>query len=157
MPGIDHVAITVPNLEQATRFFKDVFQARIVVEGLQEAEPSWSGPEVETLFGLTPGGRVTARRVLALNGGAHIELFAFDNVEPRKAAHTYDYGLSHVAILVDDLQETASRFLKAGGTLFAPPTYVEDVRKGTGPRKGWLYGRAPWGTVIEMVTFQEGR
>jgi catechol 2,3-dioxygenase-like lactoylglutathione lyase family enzyme len=155
--AIDHVAVTVPDIEQATQFFENVFHARVVVEGLQETEMPWYGPDVETVFGLSPKGRVIARRVLGLSSGAHIELFAFDNVKPRTANRTYDYGLQHVAILVDDLQETAYRFMKAGGTLFADPDYVEDVKYGTSPRAGWLYGRTPWGTVIEMVTFQEGR
>jgi catechol 2,3-dioxygenase-like lactoylglutathione lyase family enzyme len=157
MYGIDHAAITVPDVDEASRFFEEVFQARIVVEGLQKTERPWAGPDVETAFGLPGGGRVTARRVLSLPNGSHIELFSFDRVMPREAAHTYDYGLSHVAIYVDNLQETAYSFLKAGGTLFADPSYVEAVKRGLSPENGWLYGKTPWGTVIEMVTFQEGR
>ena len=69
-------------------FFEDAFGAEIAVEGLPEGDRPWSGPDVETAFGLPQGAMVRARRV---------------------------------------------------------------------PGDGWLYGRTPWGTVIEMVTFQEGR
>lgn len=155
--GIDHIALTVPDLEEATDFFVNVFDAEIIVEGLRTEEEPWSGAEIETSFGLPRGGTVRARRVLQLGRGAHIELFCFGGTAHRSAAHTYDYGLQHIAVYVDSLQETAQRFMQAGGTLFAGPSYTEAVKKGLGPEKGWLYGKTPWGTVMEMVTFQEGR
>lgn len=155
--GIDHVSMTVPDMEAATLFFQNIFQARIVVEGLKETDAPWGGPSVETAFGLPEGSRVRARRVLSLGRGANIELFCFDYVDHAQAAHTYDYGLQHFAVYVDNLQNTASKFLKAGGVLLADSTYIEAVKKGRGPGEGWLYGKTPWGTVIEMVTFQEGR
>lgn len=52
---IDHVALTVPDDDQATEFFSGVFGATIALEGLQKGEPAIGGPVAETLFGIPPG------------------------------------------------------------------------------------------------------
>lgn len=153
--AIDHVALTVPKLDEATNFFEKAFDAKIAVEGLRTSEPPITGPMAEVVFGMLPGGQVTARRVLKLADDTNIELFQFAKMPQRSAAKTYDLGLQHVAIRVADLQQTALDFINAGGTLFQTPDYIASVKAGTSPRQGWLYGRTPWGSIIEMVTFKE--
>lgn len=152
---IDHVALTVPDIDKATKFFARAFDTKVAIEGLSTSEPSIAGPIAETVFGMPHGGRVTGRRVLKLGNGANVELFQFAGMPQHTAANTYDFGLQHFTVRVADLQQTAIAFLRVGGTLLQTADYVEAVKKGTGPRQGWLYGRTPWGSVIEMVTFKE--
>lgn len=152
---IDHVALTVPNIDEATTFFEKVFGATIALEGLTKNEPAIAGPGAEILFGMENGGQVVARRVLRLVAGANIELFEYANMQQRLATRTFDYGYQHIAMYVSDLQATAQQFLAAGGTLFQTKDFREQVMAGQTPHQGWLYGRTPWGSVIEMVTFKE--
>jgi catechol 2,3-dioxygenase-like lactoylglutathione lyase family enzyme len=153
--AVDHVALTVPDLQEATRFFEQVFDGEILVDGPSEVEPSWAGPWAETSFGLPKGSAVTARRVMNIGGTTNIELFCFSGTTPQRAAHTYDYGLQHFAVRVDNLSAVARRILLAGGKLYADPSTMEAVRNGQGPKEGWMYVETPWGSVIELVTFKE--
>lgn len=155
--AMDHVAITVPDLEQATTFFEKAFGGKIVLEGLTFDEGPWGGGDAEVSFGLPKGGQVLARRVMNIGGSTNIELFVFGGMAHQRPAHTYDYGLQHFAIYVDDLGETAKNILEAGGKLYAEKETIEAIRRGQGPHFGWMYSETPWGSVIEIVTFQEGK
>lgn len=154
---VDHVALTVPNLDEATQFFTKAFGGKIVYEGLKTSEPPMDGLLNEVRFGMPQGGRVVARRVMNIGGEVNVELFSYEGMEHQRPAHTFDYGLQHFAVYVDDLQKSAQDFLNAGGKLYAPEEYIEAVRNGNGPHEGWLYCETPWGSMIEMVTFQEGK
>lgn len=155
--AVDHVAVTVPDLEQATAFFEKAFGGTIVLEGLTFDEGPWGGRDAEISFGLPRGGQVLARRVMNIGGSTNIELFVFAGMEPQRAAHTYDFGLQHFAVYVDDLSETAKNVLDAGGKLYAEDGMIQAIRRGAGPHYGWMYCETPWGSVIEIVTFQEGK
>lgn len=155
--AIDHIALTVPDLEQATSFFQKAFDGEIVVEGLKLNQSPWEGRDVEISFGMPRGGKIRARRVLNIGGSTNIELFVFEGMEQSKAAHTYDCGLQHFAVYVDDLSKTAKNILNAGGKLYADEELIHAIQLGHGPKNGWLYCETPWGSVIEIVTFQEGK
>lgn len=96
-----------------------------------------------------------ARRVLKLAGGPNIELFQYAGVVHYPAARTFDYGYQHLAVRVGDLQKAAQKFLAAGGQLLQTADYRMQVKQETSPHQGWLYGRTPWESIIEMVTFKE--
>jgi catechol 2,3-dioxygenase-like lactoylglutathione lyase family enzyme len=155
--AVDHVALTVPDLEQATAFFQKAFDGKIVVEGLKLNQAPWEGQYAEIGFGMPRGGKILARRVINIGGQTNIELFVFDGMKQRGAAHTYDYGLQHFAVYVDDLSETAKNILDAGGKLYAEEDVIQAIKRGYGPHSGWMYCETPWGSVIEVVTFQEGK
>lgn len=152
---VDHVALTVPDLDQATEYFRRAFDGKIVFEGQTRDQEPLAGPLNEKRFGMPAGGRVTARRVLNCGGSVYVELFCYEGVVHRLPAHTYDYGLQHFAVYVEDLQRAAQDVLAAGGRLYAPDGEIEAVKNGTGPSQGWLYTETPWGSVIELVTFRE--
>lgn len=153
--AVDHVALTVPDLEEATEFFVSAFGARVLLDGVDPHGAGWGGAEVETRFGTPRGAVIRARRVLSLAGGVNLELFCFEGVEHRRAARTFDYGLQHIALRVDDLQKAAEAVLRVGGKIYAEDGYEQAVLAGRFPHQGWLYCEAPWGTVIELVTFKE--
>lgn len=155
--AIDHISLTVPDLEQATSFFQKAFGGEIIVEGLKLNQPPWEGKNAEISFGMPQGGKILARRVINIGGTTNIELFVFDGMNHRESAHTYDYGLQHFAIYVDDLSETAKNILDAGGRLYAEEDMIQAIKQGYGPKNGWIYSETPWGSVMEIVTFQEGK
>lgn len=152
---IDHVALTVPDLDQATEYFEKAYGGKIVYEGQLREDAPLSGSVSEAQFGMPAGGRMVARRVMNIGGDVNVELFLYEGVDHKPAAHTYDFGLQHFAVYVDDLQKAAQDVLAAGGNLLETADYIEAVKKGRGPHEGWLYTQTPWGSVIEMVTFKE--
>src|SRR6184192_3313282 len=80
MHGIEHVGLTVPNLDEATEFFVQVFGCEVVYTmGPFLYEENWFDLNPEFL----PQTRHTIRALRCRNG-AHIELFEFSAPDQRK-------------------------------------------------------------------------
>lgn len=53
--GINHIGMTVPNIEAAFKFLKDAFDAKYAYDGLTYDDEPRKGPEVERMLGLSKG------------------------------------------------------------------------------------------------------
>ena len=115
--GIDHIGITVPDVEQATVFLHQAFGARMVYDNITPQDPPQEGPEAERKLGLRPGAKVTHIRMLSVGESASIELFQFGNTEQNDPARASDFGVQHVALYVDQMENAVKRFIEAGGEL----------------------------------------
>lgn len=147
--GIDHVGITVPDIEPAARFLEDAFGAQALYDNVTEATPQ-QGPGIERTLGLPKGTSVVHMRMMRLGTGASVELFQMRVPEGQhKPVLASDLGVQHFAVYCDDMPEAAKRFEAAGGTLLTPPQELLGIEKGKG--NSFCYGRAPWGTVIELI------
>ena len=151
--GIEHIALTVPDVEAATRFFQQAFGATVMYDGHSTNDPPVQGPYAEAVFGMPEGGKWVHRRLLTLGSAPYIELFRYQADGQREAARTFDYGLQHIALYVDDLQQAAD-FAAAGGTLYPAANPAAGTIGAVASTQGWVYGKTPWGTVIELVTFR---
>lgn len=151
--GIEHIALTVPDVEQATRFFQQAFNAVIMYDGHRPQDPPVQGEIAEAVFGMPKGGKWVHRRLLSLGSSPYIELFQYETEEHRPAARTFDYGLQHIALYVDDLQQAAKDFTAAGGELYPMVNQRTGSVGDVSSPYGWVYGKTPWGTVVELVTF----
>ena len=147
--GIDHVAMTVPDIGEATRFLQDAFGATMLLDWRAPDGSAVSGPGAERVFGMPAGGQWDQRRMLRV-GDSVVELFHYDAPGQRNAPRTVDYGITHMALLVDDVQEAAHRFEDAGGELFAAHDSLDGR---VDSRTAWVYGRMPWGAIVELVGF----
>lgn len=153
MKRIDHIALTVPNVEEATCFFKQAFGAEVLYDGHRPSDPAVEGPIAEAVFGMPEGGSWVHRRLIQVGDSVPIELFQYQVEEQKEAARTFDIGLQHLAFQVDDLQAAAQQFQEAGGQLY--PVYNPETGSlgSLSSLNGWVYGKTPWGTIIELVTF----
>jgi catechol 2,3-dioxygenase-like lactoylglutathione lyase family enzyme len=152
--GIDHVGMTVPDIEEATRFLEDAFGAIPLYDIQTPEDPPMAGIETETELGLSPGAQVIHMRLLRLGNGPSIELFQFNNADQTIPATLQDYGFQHIALYVDDLDSAAERFVGAGGTLLSTPNKLISFE--AGKRNKWVYGRLPWGSLVEFITYPDG-
>lgn len=146
--AIEHVGITVPDLEAATQFFVDAFGAEKLYDML---EKPLSGVAVEVGLGIPSGAVISAIRMLRLGNGPNIELFTYTNVEQSRPVLPSDLGIQHICIYVDDIDAAASRLQKAGGILLSQPSDLPGGDAGAGNR--YVYTRTPWGSTIELVTY----
>ncbi|WP_456302162.1 VOC family protein, partial [Streptomyces diastaticus] len=128
--GIDHVGVTVPDLEAATRFLVDALGAEVLYDTLPAGQGPVGGPETEQRLGVPPGTRQLAIRMMALPDGPGLELFAY---EPpgRSPALPSDLGWQHLALYLDDLDAARARAVAAGARPHAPPP--PPPRPGAGP------------------------
>ena len=150
--GVDHVGITVPDIEKATDFFVDVLGCEAFYYlGPYQADDDW----MTVHLNVHPRSVVKKIRFLRCMNGPNFELFEYEApdqcvVQPKNS----DIGGYHLAFYVDDIK-AAVEYLRGKGVevLGSPTTRTE------GPHGGqtWVYFLAPWGLQLELVSFPGGK
>ncbi|MFI8379832.1 VOC family protein [Leeuwenhoekiella sp. NPDC079379] len=152
--GIDHIGITVPNVTEASQFLKQAFDAKTLYDLVQKDEEPMEGEETEKQLGIPQGAKVVHMKLMQLGKSATLELFEFENTSQKKPVALNDFGITHFAVYVDDITYAAKRFKTAGGELLSQPHGLGGIEKG--PHNAGVYGRAPWGSLIELITYPDG-
>ena len=150
--AVDHVGITVPNLDVAIDFFVDAFDAKVVFlsgpyENFGYVWPGNEGPEEASL----------RLAVLTLGDSHNIELLEYANrvgVEDRPAPQPADRGGMHLALYVEDIGEVGERLAARDDIRVLAPVQVEEG----GPIDGliWCYVLTTFGLVIELLKWEPG-
>jgi glyoxylase I family protein len=150
--GVDHIGITVPDLDQAHHFLVDVLGAdHIYTLGPKRSHGTW----MRDYMGVHPDTEVREIRFFRLGNGANFEVFEYEaadgqNPEPRNS----DIGGHHVALYVDDI-DAAVAYLRGQGVEVMGDEPVKSAEHALGQR--WMYFRAPWGMQFELVSAPEGK
>ncbi|TAK31109.1 MAG: hypothetical protein EPO21_18200 [Chloroflexota bacterium] len=138
--GIHHTGVNVSDFERSLAFYRDALGFTVLWD-LQ-----FGGQRLSTITGLE---KPHTRAALLDAGNQHIELFCYDAPPSvNHVARPCDVAITHMAIIVPDLQKTYAE-LSAQGTQFnCPPQLV----KGTPEEPNYAtYGKAPEGIVLEMM------
>lgn len=140
--GLDHVSVTVADLERSVAFYHDVLGIPIFGTGAEE------GLSVTSIVG---AGRARFRYAdLNLGAGQILELLQY--LEPRGVPHrpnVYDPGSGHLAVRVDDLDGVLQRLKDAGFPPRSEPTVLEEPAWWAGARV--VYVTDPDGVAVELV------
>lgn len=80
--GIDHIGITVPDMEAATRFLREAFDAAIVYDTVSGGQPHRSPQELLATVALEEHRRIVATHIVRLGNSANIELFEIEGAAP---------------------------------------------------------------------------
>lgn len=151
MRGMDHVGMTVPDLDEAEHFFVEVLGAVPVYRlGPKRADDDWMSVQL----GVHPRTEITEIRFYRLGHGTNIEVFAYDAADgqappPRNS----DIGGHHLAIYVDDMDAAIAHLRAHGVEIMGEPV----ASAGASAGQHWLYFRAPWGLQLELVSFPAGK
>jgi catechol 2,3-dioxygenase-like lactoylglutathione lyase family enzyme len=155
LPGLrggDHVGITVPDLEAATRFLVDVLGAeRFYDLGPFAADDDW----MTVHLGVRADARVERLRFFRLGLGLNLEVFEYTAPDQRtEPPLNSDVGGHHLALYVDDIDAAVAYLRDHDVEVMGEPT----VRT-SGPSGGqsWVYFRAPWGLQFELVSYPGGK
>jgi len=141
---INHVGITVGDLDRAVSWYRDVLGFAVLVEPGTHTLSTPNGDRRSDVFGPRWGGMRLAH--LATRSGVGVELFQFiepATIAPEAAFEYWRQGLFHLCVTVDDLDDTVARLKDAGGVVRSD---IHTVRPGTRV----VYCEDPWGTVIEL-------
>ncbi|MCP1440866.1 catechol 2,3-dioxygenase-like lactoylglutathione lyase family enzyme [Erwinia persicina] len=149
--GMDHVGITVSDIEEATRFFSEAFGAEVIYDSVSPSDDDVKGEETESILNLFPGTRITTVRMMKLQHGPGLELFEMQGPEQHQPVRPSDYGIQHFAVYVDDINEAIGLFERAGGKMFTSPQPLMFPTE-AGDNNFFCYGRTPWGSVIELIS-----
>ena len=147
--GIEHAGLTVPDLNEAVRFFVEVIGCRLVFDGGEHRGAAL----MRDRLGVHPD---AAMRYcfLRCGHGPNLELFEYSvpdqaSTPPRNS----DVGGHHLAFYVDDF-DAALAYLRAEGVATREPELID-----VGPSAGssWVYVQAPWGLQLELVSYPGGK
>lgn len=152
--GINHIGLTVPDLEQASDFLQRGLGARWCYDGLTRADPPRQGDEVERQLGLPPGARIVRQRLFRIGNGPNLEVFEIRTATPREPLGLADRGWNHIALYCDDIQACLRRLVAAGGVALSE--VHGNSRHEDTPGNGSVYVRPPWGGLVELQTIPGG-
>lgn len=155
LPGLrggDHIGVTVPDLEAATRFLVDVLGAEQFYDlGPFSADDDW----MTVHLGVRADAVMRKLRFFRLGTGLNLEVFEYtaDDQNPTPPRNS-DVGGHHIALYVDDIDAAVEYLVAHAVEVMGRPT----VRT-SGPSGGqsWVYFRAPWGLQFELVSYPAGK
>ena len=154
IPGltrVDHVGITVPDLDAAHRFFTEVLGAEYLYRlGPYQHDDDW----MSTHLGVDERTVMRQLRFYRLGGQAIFEVFGYEAAgQSPTPPRNSDVGGHHVALYVEDL-DTAVAALHANGlTVLGEPTTSRNASEG----QRWVYFLSPWGMQFELVSYPDGK
>ena len=151
MQGIDHIGVTVPDLDEAERFFVDVLGAELIYTlGAKQADDDW----MQVTLGVHPRTVIREIRFLRLGNGSNLELFKYDAADGQAGnPRNSDIGGHHLALYVDDLDEALDYLRTNGVEIMGEPVESKNLSEG----QRWVYFRSPWGMQFELVSFPHGK
>jgi catechol 2,3-dioxygenase-like lactoylglutathione lyase family enzyme len=155
--GLEHIGLTVPDLDDAVRFFCDVLDCEpLYVHGPYADDRE--GPEnfYVKYVGLDPRtvGRIA---MLRCGNGSNLELFEFDAPGQSKQMPPFsDYGGAHLSFYVDDMEAAVAHLEKKGVKMTGG---VADIDEGpeAGEDSTSAHFYTPWGQMLELISYPRGR
>ena len=151
LTGIEHIGLTVPDIEAASRFFVDVLGAEPLYDiGPFESADDWMAAHLA----VHPRACIDKLRVLKVANGPVLELFEF-RAPDQSTTHpkNSDYGGWHMAFYVEDMEKALAGLKAHEARIQSGPVTMTE-----GPSAGlqWLYFQTPWGQQLELVSYPQG-
>lgn len=149
MRAVDHVAYTVPNLDEAVAFLVDHFGGELIFKDGPFVDETGDG--MRQRLDVDPRATCTIAMV-RLGQHYNVELFEYTAPEQQTTLpRNSDIGGHHMGFYVDDI-DAAYSYVKAipGVVMQAGPNGVNPTAPVAGQR--WFYFQSPWGMQMEMTT-----
>jgi len=149
--SVDHVAFTVPDLDEAVRFFTEHLGGQLVY-----TDGPFSGPDaMKRRLDVHPDATCTLAMV-RLGRTMNVELFQYTSPDQRGTPPANsDIGGHHLAFYIDDIDQAYTYFRSIPSiTLMDGPNGVGADAPVAGQR--WFYLRTAWGLHLEMTSCSGG-
>lgn len=145
--GVDHIAITVPNIAEARSFMETAFGCEHALDLGPFQDPN--GLWMQDAIG-THKDAVMHISELVCGNATNIELMEIssptqDTVFPKRD----DIGASSIGLYTDDLQATLDRAVSAGAT---PLGQITSVGEGPLAGRSFIYVTSTWGQQFFLMT-----
>lgn len=150
MPGLrhlDHVGLTVPNLDEAVAFFVQVFGAEELYRSERGPDKAFMAANFEV-----PADAALKLSMLRMPPNLNVELFEWASAsKDPKVPRPCDGGGRHLAFVVDDVDDACAYLRTIDGVRI-----LGDVKEvgGDSPKvrgNRWTYAVAPFGLLFELV------
>jgi glyoxylase I family protein len=149
--AIDHINIVVSDLEKSVKFYTELL-------GFEQTNSAhMEGEWIESIVGLK-GVTADVVFIVARAGEPRIELLCYkspigESIPANSLANTV--GLRHIALRVDDIQESAKKLKEAGVKLLSEPVTVPaTVVTHDAGHKMLCYFHDPDGVLLEITEYK---
>jgi catechol 2,3-dioxygenase-like lactoylglutathione lyase family enzyme len=153
MRGVDHVGITVANLDEAVIFFVDVLGCEAIFrQPGGKSDDDW----MQVYLNVNPRAEIHGFEMVRCGHGTNVEVFEYKSPDQVKSPpKNSDIGGHHLAFYVDDIDKAVAylRAEKSVRVLGGPNTATDGPNAG----QAWIYFIAPWGMQMELVSYPKGR
>jgi len=149
--GTDHIGFTVPDLDEATKFFVDIVGCELVYSlGPFEKDDDWMREHLN----VHPRTIMRELRFFRCANGSNFEVFQYEATDQQsQQPKNSDIGGHHLAFYVNDI-DGAVEYLKSEGIqVLSDPTASANASFG----QRWVYFLSPWGMQFELVSFPNGK
>ena len=151
--GVDHIGLTVPDIEEATRFFTGL---------LGFVEFYRHGPYVDetgdsqvVYFDRHPRARCVEIRMLRTRN-LNLELLQFDSPDQVRRVHrTSDWGSAHVALYVEDMAAAVDFLRESGVRVLGGPLPLPGPEAAA--HAEFCFFLTPWGQPLEIISYPNGK
>lgn len=142
---IDHIGVSVSDMDRAIRFFRDVLGAEVTEPHLYE------DPKIGTVVGIPGVKNIICQ---AFVGGKYFELLQYVEPEGQQAKNhrPCDPGHLHIALKVDDIEAVIARMREHG---FEPANPVQHNMASSGLSACYCYGFD--GLVVELIEYPKAQ
>ncbi len=152
--GMNHIGLTVPDIEAATEFFKNGPDAKVAYDSQTEDDPPRGGSSVERFLGIPEGAQIVKKRMIVIGNGPNIEMFQFENTASARPLNLEDHGYNHLSFYTDDIDAAFEKMKSAGGE---PLSEIHgNTRYEDSEGNGTVYFKTPWDSLIELQTIPRG-
>ncbi len=153
--GLDHIGITVPNLDNAIAFYIDAFGGRVLYrmgpldsrDMPRASDRDWTADFIDV-----PDARVKFAGV-ELAGSFLVEIYEYERpTGSHRPPRNSDLGGHHIALRVDDLDAAADHLRSKGCRMMRGPIVVPG-----GPLLGsrsWYFAD-PWDNYFELMEYEQ--
>ncbi len=151
LAGTDHIGFTVPDMEQATRFFVDVIGCTQLFEvGPFIADDDW----MKRHLNVHPRAVIRKLRMFKCHNGPAFEIFEYQSPGQRTVLpKNSDHGGHHIAFYVTDMDKAVAYLRRHGVEVLGDPSHMSSGASGG---LTWVYFLAPWGMQLELVSYPNG-
>ena len=121
MKNIRHIGLVVSSIDNALRFYRDLLGLKI------QGSTDESGEFISKLIGYDKV-KLKTVKLSAEDNATRLELIEFTNptIESQNKKKLTNYGFTHIAITVKDLDKIYNRLSKAGVYFNSPPILSAD-------------------------------
>jgi catechol 2,3-dioxygenase-like lactoylglutathione lyase family enzyme len=149
--GTEHIGFTVPDLDEAHRFFVDVIGCEYVYTlGPFERDDDWMLEHLN----VHPRSVMRELRFYRCGHGPNFEVFQWESADGQlNQPRNSDIGGHHLAFYVDDLDAGIAHLKKHDIEVLSEPTVSRNASEG----QRWQYFLSPWGMQFELVSYPTGK
>ena len=146
--NVDHLGVTVPDLQQAITFFTEVLGAEFLF-AFEEGPGTNNPADLNNAFGVPADSKLKIA-MLRLGPTLNLELMQYDTSDQRRVMpKNSDFDAPHIAFFVSDIKQAADYLTEHGCKLFGGPLLSKE-----GPKAGQAirYFQTPWGMFLEILS-----